>query len=202
MKNNLLVLVLTLVLLGSAFGYYQQVIMPQPDEIKRLNREIEEKNKQLLAAQILAEKREGITALIRNNLIENPSDSLTEKASIPFLRYLTATMDRLKIRLVALTPLDVIGTDDSRTYEKKEFIEVPYELKIIASYEEFGKFLDILEKSPHLTRVISFTVSNDIERSSFAGEIAGKPDQHPINLRIGTLAILKASYRSELGKLN
>ena len=123
MKNNLLVLILTLVLLGSAFGYYQRVIMPQPDEIKRLNREVEEKNKQLLAAQILAEKREGITALIRNNLIENPSDSLAEKASIPFLRYLTATMDRLKIRLVALTPLDVIGTDDSHTYEKKEYLE-------------------------------------------------------------------------------
>jgi hypothetical protein len=202
MKNYLIVLVLTLVLLGSAFAYYQRVIYPQPDEIKRLNLEIEEKNKQLLAAQILAEKREGITALIRNNLIEDPSDSLTEKASIPFLRYLTATMDRLGIRLVALTPLDVIGTEDKYTYKKKEFIEVPYELKIIASYEEFGKFLDILEKSPHLTRVISFLVSNDVERTSFAGEIRGKPNQHPINLRISTLAILKASYRSELGELN
>jgi hypothetical protein len=202
MKNNLLVLVLTLILLGSAFGYYQTVVLPQPEEIKRLNLEIEEKNKQLLAAQILAEQREGITALIRNNLIDDPSDSLTEKASIPFLRYLTATMDRLKIRLVALTPLDVIGTEDRYTYEKKEYIEVPYELKIIASYEEFGKFLDVLEKSPHLTRVVSFVVANDIERTNFAGEIRGKPDQHPINLRISTLAILKASYRSELGELN
>lgn len=202
MKNNLIVLVFTLIFLGSAFGYYQKVIMPQPDEIKRLNLTIEEKNKQLLAAQILAEKREGITALIKNNLINDISDSLTEKASIPFLRYLTATMDRLKIRLVALTPLDVIGTDDRYTYDKKEYIEVPYELKIIASYEEFGKFLDILEKSPHLTRVVSFTVSNDIERASFAGEIRGKPNQHPINLRISTLAILKASYKSELGELN
>jgi hypothetical protein len=202
MKNNLLVLVLTLILLGSAFGYYQKVVVPQPEEIKRLNLEIVEKNKQLLAAQILAEKREGITALIKNNLIADLSDSLTEKASIPFLRYLTATLDRLKIRLVALTPLDVIGTDDTYTYEKKEYIEVPYELKIIASYEEFGKFLDILEKSPHLTRVVSFTVSNEVERSSFAGEIRGKPDQHPINLRISTLAILKASYRSELGEPN
>lgn len=202
MKNNILVLVLTLLLLGSAFAYYQKVIMPQPDEIRRLNLEIEEKNKQLLAAQILAEKRQGITALIRNNLIADLSDSLTEKASIPFLRYVTATMDKLGIRLVALTPLDVIGTDDSKTYEKQEFIEVPYELKVIASYEQFGKFLDILEKSPHLTRVISFTVSNDLERSSFAGEIRGKPNQHPVNLRIGTLAILKASYRSELGEPN
>jgi hypothetical protein len=202
MKNNLLVLILTLILLGGALAYYQRIIMPQPDQIKRMNLEIEDKNKQLLAAQILAEKREGITALIRNNLIENPSDSLTEKSSIPFLRYLTATMDRLGIRLVALTPLDVIGTDDDYTYEKKEYIEVPYELKIIASYEEFGKFLDVLEKSPHLIKVVSFSLSNDIERSSFSGEIRGRPNQHPINLRISTLAILKASYRSELGELN
>lgn len=202
MKSIIFVLVLTLVLLGGAFAYYQRDIAPRPDEIKRLNLEIEEKNKQLLAAQILAERREGITALIRNNLVENPVDSLTEKASISFLRYLTATMDRLGIRLVALTPLDVIGKDDTYTYEKKEYIEVPYELKIIASFEELGKFLDILEKSPHLIRVVSFTLSNEMERSSFLGEISGKPNQHPINLQISTLAIVKASYRSELGELN
>jgi hypothetical protein len=202
MKNVIIVLVLTLMLLGGAFAYYQRDIAPRPDEIKRLNLEIEEKNKQLLASQILAERREGITALIRSNLVESPADSLTEKASISFLRYLTATMDRLGIRLVALTPLDVIGKDDTYTYEKKEYIEVPYELKIIASYEELGKFLDILEKSPHLIRVVSFTLSNDIDRSSFLGEISGRPNQHPINLQISTLAIVKASYRSELGELN
>jgi len=202
MKNNLLVMAVTLLLLGSAFAYYRQTIVPQPDEIKKLNLEIEDKNKQLLAAQILAEEREGINMLIKNNLVDNPSDSLAEKSSIPFLRYLTATMDRLDIRLVALTPLDVIGTDDLSTYEKKEFIEVPYELKIIASYEEFGRFLDVLEKSPHLIRVISFSLSNEVERSSFMGEVSGRPNQHSINLQISTLAILKASYRSELGELN
>lgn len=202
MKNNLIVLVLTLILLGGTLFSYQRFVVPQPDEIRRLNLEIEDKNKQLLAAQILAEKREGITALIKNNLANNPSDSLTEKSSIPFLRYLTATMDRLGIRLVALTPMDVIGTDDAYTYEKKEYIEVPYELKIIASYEEFGKFLDVLEKSPHLIKVTSFSLSNEIDRSSFIGEIKGKPNQHPINLQISTLAILKASYRSELGEFN
>lgn len=202
MKNNLIILILTMALLGGAFFYYQNSIVSQPDEIKRLNLEIEDKYKQLLAAQILAEKREGITALIKNNLVSSPSDTLAEKSSIPFLRYLTATMDRLGIRLVALTPMDVIGTGDTYTYEKKEYIEVPYELKIIASYEEFGKFLDILEKSPHLIKVVSFSLSNDVERSSFMGEISGKPNQHPINLQISTLAIVKASYRGELGEFN
>ena len=99
-------------------------------------------------------------------------------------------------------PMDVIGANDVYAYEKQEYIEVPYELKIIASYEEFGKFLDILEKSPHLIQIASFSLSNDIERSSFLGEISGKPNQHPINLQISTLAIVKASYRSELGELN
>jgi hypothetical protein len=202
MRNNLIVLVLTLILLGGSLFYYQKDIVPQPDQIKRLNLKIEEKNKQLLAAQILAERRKGIIALIRNNLVNTPSDSLTEKSSISFLRYLTSTMDRLGIRLVALTPKDVIGTDDTYTYEKKEYIEVPYEMKIIASYEEFGKFLDVLEKSPHLIKIVSFSLTNEMERSSFMGEISGRPNQHPINLQISTLAIVKASYRSELGELN
>jgi hypothetical protein len=89
MRNNLIVLVLTLILLGGSLFYYQKNIIPQPDQIKRLNLKIEEKNKQLLAAQILAERRKGIIALIRNNLVNTPSDSLTEKSSISFLRYLT-----------------------------------------------------------------------------------------------------------------
>ena len=65
MKNNLIVLVLTLILLGGAGFYYQKDIVPQPDEIKRLNLEIEDKNKQLLAAQILAEKRGQYGAMFR-----------------------------------------------------------------------------------------------------------------------------------------
>ena len=157
-------------------------------------------DKQLLAAQILAEKREGVTMLIHSNLIEDPSDSLAEKSSIPFLRYLTSTMDRLGIRLVSLTPREVIGTDDPVAMNQKEYIEVPYEMKVIASYKEFGQFLDVLEKSAHLIKVNAFVITNDIEQSAFAEEIIGKPKQHPIQLRIATLAILKASYRSESGE--
>ncbi len=202
MKNNLLVLFLVLVFLGSAYAYYQKVVEPQPDMIESLRLEIENKNKQLLGAQILSEKREGINKLIQNNLIDNPSDSLAEKSSIPFLRYLTSTLDKLGIRLVALTPLDVIGADNDYSYEKIEYIEVPYELKVISSYKEIGEFLDVLEKSPHLIKVVSFSLSNEIDKASYASEISGKPNQHSISLRISTLAILKASYKGELGEHN
>lgn len=200
MKTSLIIFLLMVILLGGTYFYYDQVIVSQPREIESLLRQIGEKNKQLLAAQILAEKREGVTMLIHNNLVESPSDSLAERASIPFLRYLTATMDRLGIRLVSLTPREVIGTDDPVTMSQKEYIEVPYEMKVIASFKEFGKFLDVLEKSAHLIKVDAFVVTNDIEQSLFAEEIVGKPRQHPIQLQISTLAILKASYRSESGE--
>ncbi len=200
MKTSLIILLLMVILLGGNYFYYDRVVLRQPQEVEMLLRQIDEKNKQLLAAQILAEKREGVTMLIHSNLVESPSDSLAEKASIPFLRYLTSTMDRLGIRLVSLTPREVIGTDDPVSMSQKEYIEVPYEMKVIASYKEFGRFLDILEKSAHLIKVNAFVLTNDIEQSVFTEEIAGKPRQHPIQLEISTLAILKASYRSESGE--
>jgi Tfp pilus assembly protein PilO len=199
MKDNLIILVLFLALLLGNYFYYTTVIVPQPQEIKSLQAQIEEKNKQLLAAQILAEKREGVTQLIKGNLIANLNDSLAEKASVPFLRYLTQHMDELDIRLISVNPLSVIGTVDPATQKQKEFIEVPYEVKILASYEELGKFLDILEKSPHLIKVATFSVSNEIDQSSYSEEIVGKPKQHPVNMQINTIAILKASFRSEPG---
>ncbi|MEE8418230.1 MAG: hypothetical protein V3S06_06145 [candidate division Zixibacteria bacterium] len=200
MKTSLIIFLLMAIMLGGTYIFYDRVIVQQPRELESLLTQIEEKNKQLLAAQILAEKREGVTMLINNNLIESPSDSLAEKSSIPFLRYLTSTMDRLGIRLVSLTPQDVIGTDDPVMMSQNKYIEVPYEMKVIASYKEFGKFLDVLEKSAHLIKVNAFTISNNIEQSVFAQEIVGNPKQHPIQLQIGTLAILKASYRSESGE--
>lgn len=200
MKTSLFIFLSMIILLGGTYFYYDRVIVRQPQEIESLLAQIDEKNKQLLAAQVLAEKREGVTMLIHSNLVESPGDSLAEKASIPFLRYLTSTMDRLGIRLVSLTPREVIGTDDPVTMSQKEYIEVPYEMKVIASYKEFGRFLDVLEKSAHLIKVNAFVLSNEIEQSVYAQEIVGKPRQHPIQLEISTLAILKASYRSESGE--
>jgi hypothetical protein len=200
MKGNLIILIVLLALLLGNYYYYSTVIVPQPEEIRSLQAQIAEKNKQLLAAQILAEKRAGVTQLIKSNLITNPNDSLVEKASVPFLRYLTSKMDEFDIRLISVNPMDVIGTKEATSTEKeKDFIEVPYELRFLASYDELGKFLDTLEKSPHLIRVASFSVSNDVEQGSYAEEIVGKPKQHPVTMQINTIAILKASFRSESG---
>ena len=199
MKKNLILMAIFLLFLAGNYFYYTMTVVPQPEKMRELKTQIEEKNKQLLAAQILSEKREGITMLIKNNLIEDPNDSLAEKASVPFLQFLTKSMDDLDIRLVTLNPMNVIGTEDSMAIRQKEFLQVPYEMKVIASYEELGKFLDILEKSPHLIKLASFDVSNEIDQSTFAEEIVGKPRQHLVSLQVNTIAILKASFRSEPG---
>lgn len=200
MKSLIIVTLVLLACLGAGYLYFDRVIEKQPGVIENLITEIGEKNQQLLAAQILGEKRQAITQLIQNNLIDDIGDPLAEKASIPFLRYLTATMDNLGIRLVELTPLEVVGNDNPASVVKKEYVEVPYELKLIASFKEFGRFLDELEKSPHLISINGFMISSEIDQSSFAEEIVGRPRQHPVNLRISTLAILKASSRGESGK--
>lgn len=200
MRPLIIVFVILLLALAGGYFYFDTVIKRQPSEIASLQTQIDEKNKQLLAAQILGEKREAVTKLIQNNLVDNQGDSLAEKSSIPFLRYLTSTMDRFNIRLVSLTPLDVISPNDPMAPVQQEYIEVPYEMKMIASYKEFGEFLDALEKSPHLIKVNSFEVTSDLDQSSYAEEIVGRPRQHPVQLHISTLAILKASSRSESGK--
>ncbi len=199
MKDNLIIFILLAAMLLVSYFYFHNVIVPQPEELRSLQTQIEEKNRQLLAAQILAEKREGVTSLIKNNLILSMGDSLAEKASVPFLRYLTGIMDQLDIRLIALTPLDILGADDPAKLKEMEFVQIPYELKILASYDELGKFLNLLEKSPRLIRVSNFTMNNDIDRSTLSEEIAGKPRQHPVDIQLNTIAVLKASYRSEPG---
>jgi len=200
MKENLSVLALVLVLLLGCYYYYENVVVSQPKKLMELKTQIEEKNRQLLAAQILAEQREGVTELIRNNLIEGRDDSLAEKASVPFLQYLTSTMDNLGIRLIAMSPMNVIDAQDPSSEVVRDYLQIPYEMKILASYEELGRFLDALEKSPQLIRVANFTVNNEIDQTAVQGEeIAGKPRQHPVTLQINALAILKASFRSESG---
>ncbi len=199
MKENLIVLVLVLVLLLGCFYYYQNTVVPQPKKLAELKSQIEEKNKQLLAAQILAEQREGVTQLINYNLIESRTDSLAEKASVPFLQFLTSTMDNLGIRLVSLSPMDIIDVSSPNSEEIRDYLQIPYEMRILASYEELGRFLDVLEKSPQLIRVANFVVTNEIDQGTNQEEIAGKPRQHPITLQINALAILKASFRSESG---
>jgi len=202
MRDNLIFLLILVLFLAGCYSYYMNVIVPQPLKLRELQSEIADKNKQLLAAQILAEKRPGVTGLIQGNLMQSMQDSLAEKASVPFLRFLTDNMDKLNIRLISLTPKDILDSEDPTAMAEKEFIEIPYEMKVLASYDEFGKFLNSLEQSSRLIRISSFDIINEIDQSSYEEEVVGRPRQHPITVEVNTIAILKASSRGEQGKYN
>jgi Tfp pilus assembly protein PilO len=196
MKKNMILALALLVYAAGFWLFYTKVIEPQPRILYDLRDQLAEKTRQHLSAQIISKNLENVNELIENNLVENLSDSLAQSASIPFLNYLTSLMDDIGIVLISMKPAAVVRWD--QTSETKlidqDYIEIPYDMSIIASYEQIGKFLENLEKSPRLIKVARIQILNPTDFAYYEGEISGRPDQHRINLIIHTMTILKASF--------
>ncbi len=198
MKKNIILSGLLLIFILAFWVYYKNVIERQPTTIVMLQDELAEKKRQLLSAQIISKNLQSVNDLIQFNLVEDLSDSLAQSASIPFLKYLTGIMDDLDIILISMKPLDIVKQDQylETNFINQEYIEIPYSMDILASYQQFGKFLEEIEKNPRLIKVTRIQMENPLDVSVYATEISGKPDQHKINLEIQTLTILKASFKS------
>ena len=69
---------------------------------------------------------------------------------------LTDILDELDITLMGIKPKP---REDKRTYFK-----APYIITLECTFEEFGKFLSEIERSPRLITVDEFEVKNGIER--------------------------------------
>jgi len=204
MKKNLILIGCFLLYTLGFWAYYRNVIEPQPAKIVELRRQLAEKQRQLLSAQVISKNLRNVNELIRNNLVEDLSDSLAQEASIPFLNYLTSLMDKYSIILVSMKPLNIVRWDE--TAEKRlinqDYIEIPYTMTILASYKQFGKYLEELEKSPRLIKVTRIGLENPIDFAFYEGEVTGAPDQHKFELEIHTLTILKASFKGGPEQLN
>ena len=83
-------------------------------------------------------------------------DSLAEDASLPFLNTLTDILDDLDIQLLGIKPKDRVS--------KGDYYKSPYVITIECSYDEFGKFLAEIERSPRLITLNEYEVKNGIER--------------------------------------
>jgi len=204
MKKNLIIAGILLAYVLGFWYYYKKVIEPQPGKLADLQAQLAEKTRKKLSAQILSRDLQNVNDLIQNNLVENLSDSLAQSASIPFLNYITGLMDDLEIILISMKPSEVMRWDQttgSRPIDQ-EYIEIPYSMSILASYEQLGQFLEKLEKSQRLIKVARIQLSNPIDFAYYEGEISGKPDQHHITLVIHTMTILKASYNSGSEQFN
>ena len=128
----------------------------KPFEIKLLEQEETELNENLISAQILASKLDRVYTLFQENLALSQQDSLAEDASLPFLNSLTDILEDLDIQLLSIKPKD--------RESKGEYYKSPYAITIECSYEEFGKFLAEIERSPRLITLNEYEVKNGVER--------------------------------------
>ena len=132
------------------------LIGDKPFEIRVLEEEQQELNENLISAQILASQLDRVFTLFQENLALSKADSLADDASLPFLNNLTDVLEELDIKLLGIKPKPRI---DKITYFKAPYIVTPE-----CSYDQFGKFLSELERSPRLITIDEFEVKNGIER--------------------------------------
>ena len=155
-KRNIILFGALIVLTISYWLSASFFIGNKPFEIKILEQEETELNENLISAQILASKLDRVYTLFQENLALSQQDSLAEDASLPFLNSLTDILDDLNIQLMGIKPKD--------RESKGEYYKSPYVITIECSYEQFGKFLAEIERSPRLITLNEYEVKNGVER--------------------------------------
>ena len=132
------------------------LIGEKPFEIRVLEEEQQELNENLISAQILASQLDRVFTLFQKNLALSKADSLADDASLPFLNNLTDMLEELDIKLLGIKPKPRI--------DKITYFKAPYIITLECSYDQFGKFLSEIERSPRLITIDEFEVKNGIER--------------------------------------
>ena len=155
-KRNTILFAVLILLTLSYWISSSFIISDKPFQITLLEDEETELNENLISAQILASQLDRVFTLFQENLALSKVDSLADDANLPFLNNLTDILDELDITLMGIKPKP---REDKRTYFK-----APYIITLECTFEEFGKFLSEIERSPRLITVDEFEVKNGIER--------------------------------------
>ncbi len=155
-KRNIALLGCLIVLSLSYWLSASLLIGEKPFEIRVLEEEQQELNENLISAQILASQLDRVFTLFQENLALSKADSLADDASLPFLNNLTDMLEDLDIKLLGIKPKPRI--------DKITYFKAPYIITLECSYDQFGKFLTEIERSPRLITIDEFEVKNGIER--------------------------------------
>ena len=155
-KRNIALLGCLIVLSLSYWLSASFLIGEKPFEIRVLEEEQQELNENLISAQILASQLDRVFTLFQENLALSKADSLADDASLPFLNNLTDMLEDLDIKLLGIKPKPRI--------DKITYFKAPYIITMECSYDQFGKFLTEIERSPRLITIDEFEVKNGIER--------------------------------------
>ena len=155
-KRNIVLFGCLIVLSLSYWLSASFLIGEKPFEIRVLEEEQQELNENLISAQILASQLDRVFTLFQENLALSKADSLADDASLPFLNNLTDMLEDLDIKLLGIKPKPRI--------DKITYFKAPYLITLECSYDQFGKFLTEIERSPRLITIDEFEVKNGIER--------------------------------------
>ena len=162
------------------------MIGDKPFQITLLEDEETELNENLISAQILASQLDRVFTLFQENLALSKMDSLADDANLPFLNNLTDILDDLDITLMGIKPKQ---REDKRTY-----LKAPYLITLECTFEQFGKFLSEIERSPRLITVDEFEVKNGIERIKANTEEDKLIDQEFI-VALSTITLVKSKSK-------
>ena len=158
----------------------------KPVKIQLLEEEQAELNENLISAQILASQLDRVFTLFQENLALSKADSLADDANLPFLNNLTDMLDDLDIKLLGIKPKPRI--------DKMTYFKAPYIITLECTFDQFGKFLSEIERSPRLITVDEFEVKNGIERIK-ANTDEGKLVYQEFLVNLSTITLVKSKSK-------
>jgi Tfp pilus assembly protein PilO len=162
------------------------LIGEKPFEIRVLEEQQQELNENLISAQILASQLDRVFTLFQENLALSKSDSLADDASLPFLNNLTDILDELEIKLLGIKPKPRV--------DKITYFKAPYLITLECTFDQFGKFLSEVERSPRLITVDEFEVKNGIERIKANTEEEKLMEQEFV-VNLSTITLVKSKSK-------
>jgi len=162
------------------------LIDDKPLRIQILEEEQEELNENLISAQILASQLDRVFTLFQENLALSKADSLADDANLPFLNNLTDMLDDLDIRLLGIKPKSRI--------DKMTYLKAPYIITLECTFDQFGKFLAEVERSPRLITIDEFEVKNGIERIK-ANTDEGNLIFQEFSVNLSTITLVKSKSK-------
>jgi len=152
----------------------KRAILSKYDDIVKLQEE-------LISAQITTNRLDQVQLLIEKNVALNEEDTLSQGASLQFLKSMTELLDTLKIKLVSLEPLKPVYSG--------YFIETPYRLSIRCNYDKLCQLENMLEKSSRLISMTDFALYNHLD--AYSDSRKQSQDEAVITLELTTLTLLQ-----------
>jgi len=185
-KRNIILFGALILLTISYWVSASVLIGEKPFEIRVLEEEQQELNENLISAQILASQLDRVFTLFQENLALSKSDSLADDANLPFLNNLTDMLDGLEIKLLGIKPKPRV--------DKITYFKAPYIITLECTFDQFGKFLSEVERSPRLISVDEFEVKNGIERIK-ANTEEDKLMEQEFVVNLSTITLVKSKSK-------